>query len=97
MKLLIIGRVNSGNIGDRAIYLTLKKLFESQGHKVSGLDMSRMNQFCITGNEMERILVNDLYWDKEHSLQAIKREEKVSFRSSLISMVSIIPNFVAKA
>ena len=97
MKLLIIGRVNSGNIGDRAIYLTLKNLFESQGHKVSGLDMSRMNQFCITGNEMERILANDLYWDEEHSLQAMKREEKVSFRSRLISMVFRMPNFVAKA
>jgi len=41
MRILLVGEVNSDNLGDRAIYVSLKQLFESDGYEVGGWDLSR--------------------------------------------------------
>jgi polysaccharide pyruvyl transferase WcaK-like protein len=93
MKILIIAEINSDNLGDRAIYLNLKNLFESQGHTVSGLDLSRSNQFCIAKNGVARTSINNLCMGEEHLPPVRKRGGEVSFKSTLIS---IMPDFVLK-
>ncbi len=41
MDILIVGEADSANLGDRAIHVTLRRLFESRGHRVRGWDLSR--------------------------------------------------------
>jgi len=40
MNILLVGEMDSDNLGDRAIYVSLKHLFESLGHSVRGWDLS---------------------------------------------------------
>jgi len=78
MKILIISEINSNNLGDRAIYLTLKNLLESYGHKVSGFDLSRCNRF---------------YCEKAQLNAPTRKEGDASYKSRMISIVPFMPNF----
>jgi polysaccharide pyruvyl transferase WcaK-like protein len=45
MKILLVGEWNSQNLGDQAIYVSLRRLFEAAGHHVEGWDLSRHTYF----------------------------------------------------
>lgn len=38
MKIIILGMINSDNLGDPIIYMCLKKILEDKGHSVAGMD-----------------------------------------------------------
>jgi len=91
MKVLVIGEINSANLGDKAIYLTLKYLFESQGHKVSGLDLGRRNEFCETQMDLSGISIGALCSYEQSLCQNTKTERDSGIKFCRASIVSRMP------
>ena len=94
MKVLIIASINSSNLGDKAIFLTMKKLFESHGHSVTGLDLNRReNRTSIGIGGCEHIITNGLYLNDKELLAITQKDSKVSFKSLL---KHVQPDFVRR-
>ncbi len=45
MRVLVVGEIASRNLGDVAIFATLRHLLETRGFRVTGLDLSRYHRF----------------------------------------------------
>jgi polysaccharide pyruvyl transferase WcaK-like protein len=94
MKILIIGEIYSENLGDRAIFLTLKKLFESQGHSVSGLDLSRRTSYVSTSENLsEDNALKNLFLDDKELKELAEKSREPSFKQLL---KSVQPDFIRK-
>ncbi len=93
MKILIIGEINSDNLGDRAIYLTLEHLFKSEGYEVCGLDLTRMTRFGRMEGYMPEGPPDSFYLAGEELLSNSVKDNEISLKSILKFLQ---PNIVRK-
>lgn len=84
MKALLVGEIASRNLGDQAIFATLRHLLESSGYRVTGLDLSR---YVIIGPTE----------DVRGEGQASSRATLVSrLKGPLLKVVNTLPNVMQK-
>ena len=67
MKVLIVAKVKTENIGDIAIHISLRETLISRGHEVRGLDISRKEYF----SEDEKLSKGDSYCSFLEKIQNI--------------------------
>ncbi len=93
MKILIIGEINSDNLGDKAIYLTLEDLFRSEGYEVNGLDLTRMTKYCGTEGQAPEVSPDSFYLAGEELLSNSVKDNEISLKSILKFLQ---PNIICK-
>jgi polysaccharide pyruvyl transferase WcaK-like protein len=84
MKVLLIGEIASPNLGDQAIFATLRHLLQSHGFVVTGLDLSRYLEVGPSDP-----------WPEGDGI-ANKRPGSSGLKQCLLRIVDILPNSVQK-
>lgn len=96
MNMLIIGELNSTNLGDRAIFLTLRDLFESAGHTVTGLDLTQGTEFREHPQIHADPDIEDLCLSEAALPSAAETGVKRSTKQRLLAVLAKMPNDVHK-
>jgi polysaccharide pyruvyl transferase WcaK-like protein len=84
MKVLLVGEIASRNLGDQAIFATLRHLLQSRGYRVTGFDLSRYEIIGPT---------DGLRGTRQLNTEATLRSR---LKGQLLKVVNLLPNFMQK-
>lgn len=90
MKVLLVGESLSSNLGDQAIFITLKHLLECNGFSVTGWDLSRY-RFVELADEAGMSATAEPAADTD-----VRAAQFSRIRAGLIELVNHLPGFAQK-